>query len=165
MNISLHVHDPRATPHGRGGTYGTCLPSTCCLATVRLLRLCGRCRLISCEQHLCQLLHVCTRPPPRLYTHTHGRCYYLISLQENIVPCCCDSPLPDACWACNITTTNLTSDPHCAGYTAGRGIRLATILLTAHCLNGTSSESNNVETEKGDNRRVWHSGMRHGAVW
>jgi hypothetical protein len=97
--------------------------------------------------------------------HTQGHCHYLISSQENIIPCCCDSPLPVACCACNITTTHFTSDPHCAGYTPGRGIWLATILLTAHCLNETSSEPNNVVTEKADNGRVQHSGMWHGAVW
>jgi len=33
-------------------------------------------------------------------------CKCLERLQQNTVPCCCVSPLPDACCAYNITTTN-----------------------------------------------------------
>jgi hypothetical protein len=103
MNISLHVHDPRAAPHGRSGTYGSRLPSTSCLATVRLLRLCGRRRLI-CKQRVCQLLRFSTGPPPPC----------MLSSQEDTVPCCCGAPLPVGCCACNIGTY-WCGDGRCAG--------------------------------------------------
>lgn len=37
-------------------------------------------------------------------------CHCFVRLQNSTVPCCCDSPLPAICCACNITTTNVTSE-------------------------------------------------------
>jgi hypothetical protein len=79
MDVSLHVHDPRAAPHGRSGTYGSRLPSASRLTAVRLLRLCGRRRLISCKQRLCQLPHISKVPPPNTHS-VHRRILYLAAV-------------------------------------------------------------------------------------